>query len=53
MSFENARCAWSLRCDRSTRRSVRRHQLTASEWRREMTDRFAVWNEITGLSAAA
>jgi len=31
----------------------RRHLLTASEWRREMTDRFAVWNEITGLSAAA
>ena len=32
---------------------LRRHLLTASEWRREMTDRFAVWNEITGLSAAA
>ena len=30
----------------------RRHLLSASEWRREMTDRFAVWNEITGLSAA-
>jgi hypothetical protein len=27
--------------------------LTASEWRRAMTDRFTVWNEITGLSAAA
>jgi len=32
---------------------LRRHLLSASEWRREMTDRFAVWNEITGLSAAA
>ena len=32
---------------------LRRHLLTASEWRREMTDRFAVWNEITGLAAAA
>ncbi|MFD7046361.1 IS6 family transposase, partial [Rhodococcus jostii] len=32
---------------------VRRHLLTASEWRREMTDRFAVWNEVTGVSAAA
>jgi transposase-like protein len=31
---------------------LRRHLLSASEWRREMTDRFAVWNEITGLSAA-
>jgi len=32
---------------------LRRHLLSASEWRREMTDRFAVWNEITGLPAAA
>jgi hypothetical protein len=30
-----------------------RHLLTAAEWRREMTDRFAVWIEITGLSATA
>ena len=32
---------------------ARRHLLIASEWRREMTDRFAVWNEVTGVSAAA
>ncbi|MDT2006215.1 IS6 family transposase [Rhodococcus opacus] len=32
---------------------ARRHLLTASEWRREMTDRFAVWNEVAGVSAAA
>ena len=32
---------------------LRRHLLTASEWRREMTDRFTVWNEVTGVSAAA
>jgi len=32
---------------------LRRHLLTAAEWRREMTDRFAVWNEITSLSATA
>jgi putative transposase len=32
---------------------LRRHLLTASEWRREIADRFAAWNEITGLSAAA
>jgi len=29
------------------------HQPFWTHWRREMTDRFAVWNEITGLSAAA
>jgi putative transposase len=31
---------------------LRRHLLTASEWRREMTDRFAVWNEITTAPTA-
>ena len=32
---------------------LRRHLLSASDWRREMTDRFAVWNEITATSTAA
>lgn len=31
---------------------ARRHLLTVSEWRREMTDVFTVWNEVTGVSAA-
>ena len=31
----------------------RRHLLTATEWRHEMTDRFAVWREVTALDAAA
>ena len=31
----------------------RRHRLTADDYRTEMTRRFAVWNEITGLTAAA
>ena len=32
---------------------LRRHMLSASDWRREMTDRFAVWNEITAPTTAA
>jgi len=32
---------------------LRRQLFTASEWRREMTNRFAVSNQITGLAAAA
>jgi putative transposase len=31
----------------------RRHRLTADDYRNEMTRRFAVWNEVTGLTAAA
>jgi len=31
----------------------RRHRLTADDYRTEMTRRFAVWNEVTGLTAAA
>ena len=31
----------------------RRHRLTADDYRMEMTRRFAVWNEVTGLTAAA
>jgi putative transposase len=31
----------------------RRHRLTADDYRSEMTRRFAVWNEVTGLTAAA
>ncbi|MFI8664726.1 IS6 family transposase [Rhodococcus qingshengii] len=31
----------------------RRHLLTASKWRTEMADRFAVWREITATDAAA
>jgi hypothetical protein len=31
----------------------RRHRLTADDYRTEMTRRFAVCNEITGLTAAA
>ena len=31
----------------------RRHRLTADDYRTEMTCRFAVWNEVTGLTAAA
>jgi putative transposase len=31
----------------------RRHLLTADDYRTEMTRRFAVWNEVTGLTAAA
>ena len=30
----------------------RRHRLTADDYRTEMTRRFAVWNEVTGLTAA-
>ncbi|KAF0956773.1 hypothetical protein MLGJGCBP_00245 [Rhodococcus sp. T7] len=32
---------------------LRRHMLSASDWRREMTARFAVWNEITATATAA
>ena len=31
----------------------RRHRLSATGWRTEMADRFAVWNEVTELEAAA
>jgi putative transposase len=31
----------------------RRHRLTADDYRTEMTRRFAVWNEVTGPTAAA
>ena len=31
----------------------RRHRLIADDYRTEMTRRFAVWNEVTGLTAAA
>ena len=31
----------------------RRHLLSAPGWRTEMTDRFAVWGEVTALDAAA
>ena len=30
-----------------------RHQLSASEWRIEMADRFAVWQEVTATDVAA
>jgi transposase len=32
---------------------LRRHLLTPFERRREMADRFAVWNQVTGVAAAA
>jgi len=31
----------------------RRHRLSATEWRTEMAERFAVWHEVTALDAAA
>ncbi|SBW28263.1 hypothetical protein FDG2_5615 [Candidatus Protofrankia californiensis] len=31
----------------------RRHRLTATDYRTEMTTRFVIWNEITGVPAAA
>jgi putative transposase len=31
----------------------RRHRLSATEWRAETADRFAVWHEVTALDAAA
>jgi putative transposase len=31
----------------------RRHLLSATEWRTEMADRFAVWYEVTEFDAAA
>ena len=31
----------------------RRHRPTADDYRTEMTRRFAVWNKVTGLTAAA
>jgi putative transposase len=31
----------------------RRHLLSATGWRTEMTDRFAVWGEVTEFDAAA
>ncbi|MGH3803814.1 MAG: IS6 family transposase [Pseudonocardiaceae bacterium] len=31
----------------------RRHLLTATEYRREMTDRFTAWNQVSGLAGAA
>jgi putative transposase len=30
-----------------------RHRLSAKEYRREMTDRFTTWNEVTGTATAA
>jgi putative transposase len=32
---------------------LRRHRLTADDFRTEMTRRFAVWNEVAELTAAA
>ncbi len=29
----------------------RRHLISATEWRTEMTNRFAVWDEITAAAA--
>jgi putative transposase len=37
----------------STHFRPRRHRLTADDYRTEMTRRFAVFNEVTGLTAAA
>ena len=31
----------------------RRHLLSATDWRQVMADRFAVWNEITGVATTA
>ena len=31
----------------------RRHRLTATDYRTEIARRFTVWNEVTGLTAAA
>ena len=31
---------------------LRRHLMSASQWRAEMTDRFTVWDEITAAAAA-
>jgi putative transposase len=31
----------------------RRHLLSATEWRTEMTDRFAVWRQVTEPDTAA
>ena len=31
----------------------RRHRLSATRWRTEMAERFAVWREVTALDAAA
>ena len=31
----------------------RRHLLHAQEYRREMANRFSIWNEVTGLTTAA
>ncbi len=31
----------------------RRHRLTAEDYRREMTDRFTTWNQITGTATTA
>ncbi|MBV9142515.1 MAG: hypothetical protein JO115_16660 [Pseudonocardiales bacterium] len=30
-----------------------RHRLSAQEYRRDMTDRFTTWNQITGTTTAA
>ena len=30
----------------------RRHRLTSADYRSEMTDRFATWNDVTGVPAA-
>jgi putative transposase len=30
-----------------------RHRLSAAEYRREMTNRFTTWNQITGTTTAA
>jgi putative transposase len=32
---------------------TRRHLLHAQEYRREMADRFSIWNDVTGLTTAA
>jgi putative transposase len=31
----------------------RRHRLSATQWRTEIDERFAVWREVTALDAAA
>ena len=31
----------------------RRHRLSAEHYRREMTDRFTTWKEVTGTATAA
>ena len=52
-SARHAQCFLSAFSGISPHFRPRRQRLSATDWRHEMAERFAVWTEVTGLTAAA